>query len=109
MALYLNRVYFGSGNYGAEAAANWYFNKSAADLNLREAALLAGMLKAPNRYNPILNRQNALKRADVVLNNMRECDYITEKQFAAAKNLPISDGKQLCRRTLGRCKCDDHA
>ena len=94
MALYLNRVYFGSGNYGAEAAANWYFNKSAADLNLREAALLAGMLKAPNRYNPILNRQNALKRADVVLNNMRECDYINEKQFAAAKNLPISDGQQ---------------
>ena len=94
MALYLNRVYFGSGNYGAEAAANWYFNKSAADLNLREAAILAGMLKAPNRYNPILNRQNALKRADVVLNNMRECDYITEKQFAAAKTLPINDGQQ---------------
>ncbi len=94
MALYLNRVYFGSGNYGAEAAANWYFNKSATDLNLREAAILAGMLKAPNRYNPILNRQNALKRAEVVLNNMRECGYISEKQFASAKNSPINDGQQ---------------
>ncbi|MEE6208190.1 MAG: biosynthetic peptidoglycan transglycosylase, partial [Alphaproteobacteria bacterium] len=50
MALYLNRVYFGSGNYGAEAAANWYFNKNVYQLNLREAAVLAGMLKAPNRY-----------------------------------------------------------
>ena len=69
MALYLNRVYFGSGNYGADAAANWYFNKSVYDLNLHEAAVLAGMLKAPNRYNPILQRPQALKRAAVVLNN----------------------------------------
>ena len=51
MALYLNRVYFGSGSYGANAAANWYFNKNVYDLNVREAAILAGMLKAPNRYN----------------------------------------------------------
>ncbi|MDO4162436.1 MAG: PBP1A family penicillin-binding protein [Pseudomonadota bacterium] len=94
MALYLNRVYFGSGTYGAEAAANWYFNKSVYDLNLREAAILAGMLKAPNRYNPILKRDNALKRANAVLHNMLEYGYITNKQYAAAKTLPVSNGQQ---------------
>lgn len=94
MALYLNRVYFGSGTYGAEAAANWYFNKSAGDLNLREAAILAGMLKAPNRYNPILNREKSLERANVVLHNMLECDYINQKQYASAKTLPVSNGQQ---------------
>lgn len=94
MALYLNRVYFGSGNYGAEAAANWYFNKNADNLNLHEAAILAGMLKAPNRYNPILNREKSLERANVVLHNMLECDYINQKQYASAKTLPISNGQQ---------------
>lgn len=94
MALYLNRVYFGSGNYGAEAAANWYFNKNADNLNLHEAAILAGMLKAPNRYNPILNREKSLERANVVLHNMLECGYINQKQYASAKTLPISNGQQ---------------
>ena len=94
MALYLNRVYFGSGTYGAEAAANWYFNKSAGDLNLREAAILAGMLKAPNRYNPILNREQSMERANVVLHNMLECDYINQQQYASAKTLPVSNGQQ---------------
>lgn len=94
MALYLNRVYFGSGNYGAEAAANWYFNKSVYDLNLREAAILAGMLKAPNRYNPILQRQNALKRADIVLANMQKNGFISEKQYQKALQMPIADGQK---------------
>ena len=94
MALYLNRVYFGSGNYGAEAAANWYFNKNVYQLNLREAAILAGMLKAPNRYNPILQREAALKRANVVLENMKKNKFITEKQYKEALNLPVSNGQQ---------------
>ena len=94
LALYLNRVYFGSGNYGAEAASNWYFNKSVYDLNLREAAILAGMLKAPNRYNPILQRQKALQRADVVLETMKKNDYITAKQFQEAQKLPIGNGQE---------------
>ena len=55
MALYLNRVYLGAGTYGIEAAANKYFQKTSADLNLKEAAILAGMLKAPTRYNPAAN------------------------------------------------------
>lgn len=94
MALYLNRVYFGSGNYGAEAAANWYFNKSVYQLNLREAAVLAGMLKAPNRYNPILQREKALKRADIVLQNMKKYKFITEKQYNEARQMPIGNGQQ---------------
>lgn len=101
MALYLNRVYFGSGNYGAEAAANWYFNKSSHNLNLREAALLAGMLKAPNRYNPILRSDEALKRAEIVLQNMQKNNFITMAQYNQAKSLTISDGQQY-RVTGGR-------
>ena len=93
-ALYLNRVYFGSGNYGAEAAANWYFNKSVDELNLREAAILAGMLKAPARYNPIFQRKKALKRADLVLNNMLKNKFIDKKQYEEAKKLPVSDGQK---------------
>ena len=94
MALYLNRVYFGSGNYGANAASNWYFNKNVYDLNVREAAILAGMLKAPNRYNPILHRQKALERAQTVLMAMKKNDFLTEKQYKTASNLPVNDGQK---------------
>ena len=94
MALYLNRVYFGSGNYGADAAANWYFNKSVHNLNLHEAAILAGMLKAPNRYNPILRRESALKRADIVLNRMKKYKFISEKEYKQALNQPIGNGQE---------------
>lgn len=93
MALYLNRVYFGSGLYGADAAANWYFNKSVYDLNVREAAVLAGLLKAPSRYNPIFNKKAAAARADVVLKSMRDSGYLTEREYQKARTLPISDGQ----------------
>jgi penicillin-binding protein 1A len=66
LALYMNRVYLGSGVYGIEAASNKYFQKSSNDLNLREAAILAGMLKAPSRYNPIASMKLANERANVV-------------------------------------------
>ena len=94
MALYLNRVYFGSGLYGADAASNWYFNKSVYDLNVREAAILAGLLKAPSRYNPILQKKAALARADVVLQSMKNSGFLTEKQYQKAKQLPVSDGQK---------------
>lgn len=80
MALYLNRVYLGSGTYGIEAAANKYFQKTSADLNLKESAILAGMLKAPTRYNPIANPQRAEQRAKVVLQNMADAGYISEAE-----------------------------
>ena len=94
LALYLNRVYFGSGLYGAEAAANWYFNKSAYDLNLHESAVLAGLLKAPSRYNPIWHREQALERAKIVLQGMKNHGFITEAQYKEALNQPISDGQK---------------
>ncbi len=94
MALYLNRVYFGSGLYGAEAAANWYFNKSVYDLNLHEAAILAGLLKAPSRYNPIWHREQALARAKVVLEAMKNHGFINDAQYKEALAQPISDGQK---------------
>lgn len=94
MALYLNRVYFGSGNYGATAASNWYFNKSVYELNLREAAIMAGMLKAPSRYNPIYNRKDAFKRAELVLGNMRKYGFIGNEMYKRALQMPVANAEQ---------------
>lgn len=88
MALYLNRVYLGAGTYGIEAAANKYFQKTSADLNLKEAAILAGMLKAPTRYNPAANPERAEKRARIVLQNMVVEGYISEAERQKALNMP---------------------
>lgn len=76
-ALYINRIYFGAGNYGIEAASRHYFNKSTSDLTLYESALLAGVIKAPSRYNPSNNSELALRRADQVLVNMVDNDKVS--------------------------------
>lgn len=76
LTLYINRVYFGKGAYGIEAAAQRYFKKSAKDLNIYQSALLAGMLKAPSTYNPIHNPEKALKRTRQVLLNMVDAGFI---------------------------------
>lgn len=91
LALYINRVYFGGGVYGIEAASNKYFQKTSADLNLREAAMLAGMLKAPSRYSPENHRQRAIERSKIVLNAMINNGKITREQMYAAMNMPIGD------------------
>jgi len=83
--LYLNRVYFGSGTYGVEAAARKYFAKSARNLSLYESALIAGLLKAPSRYNPRANPKLAEERTDVVLMNMVNAGFLTQAQANAAK------------------------
>ena len=84
LSLYLNRVYFGAGAYGVEQAAKRYFNKPASRLTLGEAALLAGLVKAPSAYNPLKHRERALKRAKVVLAAMVDAGYISKKQAARA-------------------------
>lgn len=84
LAMYLNRVYFGSNAYGVEAAARRYFNKSARDVNLGEAALLAGLLKAPSRLSPARDPEAAEARAQVVLQAMREEGYVTEDEIKTA-------------------------
>ncbi len=70
LQLYLNEVFFGNQSYGVEAASKFYFGHSASDLNLAEAAMLAGMIQAPARYDPVINRQAAFDRMDTVLNQM---------------------------------------
>ena len=69
--LYLNRVYFGSGAYGVEAAAQRYFGKSARNVTLQEAALLAGLVKSPSKLAPTRNYDGAERRAQIVLAAMR--------------------------------------
>ncbi len=89
LALYLNRVNFGGGAYGIEAASQRYFNKPAANLTLGEAALLAATMKGPSRYNPAANSDRAAKRATVVLNAMVTMGAITPAQRDAAFAQPV--------------------
>ncbi len=98
LALYLNRVYFGGGAYGIEAAAERYFQKDAKDLNLGEAALLAGLLKGPSRYSPISSTERAEKRANVVLAEMVEMGVITPEERAQAFSKPIRVAKRLANQ-----------
>ncbi len=87
LTLYLNRVYFGAGTYGVEAASRRYFNKSARQVTLKEAAILAGLLKAPSRFSPSTDANAAEERAGVVLNAMVEAGYITQAQRAEADRI----------------------
>jgi len=95
LALYLNRVYFGAGAYGIEAASQRYFDKSAKDLTVGEAALLAGLLKAPSRYSPVSESERAATRATVVLNEMESAGVITPEQRAAAVLEPVRVSRTL--------------
>ncbi|MFC7396005.1 transglycosylase domain-containing protein [Chelatococcus sp. GCM10030263] len=87
LALYLNRVYFGAGAYGVEAAALRYFGKHASEVTLAEAAMLAGLVQAPSRLSPNRNPAGARARANVVLGTMVEAGFITD---AAAKSATLS-------------------
>lgn len=89
LALYLDRVYFGAGAYGVEAAAQRYFGRSARHVELGEAALLAGLLKAPSRYSPANDLERAAARATVVLDLMYETGRITEEERIEAAQTPI--------------------
>lgn len=93
LTLYLNRVYLGAGTYGIEAASQKYFQKSSRDMNLLESAIIAGMLKAPSRYNPFASEERALSRAKVVLQNMVNNNTLTEQQMRYALTLPIGEDK----------------
>jgi penicillin-binding protein 1A len=89
LELYLNRVYFGAGAHGIEAAAQRYFAKSARELTVAEAAILAGLLKAPSKYAPSASPTLALARGRVVLGKMRETAAINADEAAAAENEKI--------------------
>jgi len=94
LELYLNQVYFGSGAYGVESAARIYFGKPVSDLNLSECALLAGLPKSPSRYSPLINKDLALKRRNIVLKQMKDTKAITEAVFKRAKEAPLILAKQ---------------
>jgi penicillin-binding protein 1A len=87
--LYANQIFLGHGVYGFEAGAQFYFSKRARDLTLDEAAVLAGLPKAPNYYSPINNPERSQKRRNLVINAMLEDGKITAAQAAAAKAMPI--------------------
>ncbi|MBL8575380.1 MAG: penicillin-binding protein [Hyphomicrobiaceae bacterium] len=95
LELYLNRVYFGAGTYGVDAAARRYFDKSARQLSLLEAATLAGLLKAPSRLSPSRDPDAALQRASVVLAAMVEEGYIS----AADRKAALADPHLVVHRT----------
>ena len=85
LSIYLNRVYLGSGTYGVQAASEKYFNKKVEELNLYECALIASLLKAPSKYNPIANEKLSRQRTSKVLENMKKSNLISAKNIAEAK------------------------
>jgi penicillin-binding protein 1A len=113
LEIYLNKVYFGDGLYGAEAAARGFFGKPASDLTIGEAAMLAGIIKAPSAVNPAANLERATERRNIVLKLMREHGFITqvEHDAAAAEAVALRDSlrredptglhfKEIVRRQL---------
>jgi penicillin-binding protein 1A len=113
LELYLNKIYFGDGLHGIEAASRGYFGKHAADLSLPEAALLAGLVKSPSNYAPTVNLGRATWRRTLVLEAMLENGAITRGEWEAARTSPVvlrdgfRDGgshgqyfKELVRREL---------
>ena len=89
IAMYLNIVDFSSNAYGIKSAAQTYFAKTPAQLNIQEAALLVGMLKAPTRYNPVRNNKNSIERRNVVLSQMTKYGFINANEFDSLKVIPI--------------------
>lgn len=105
LAGYLNLVYYGDQAYGVEAAAQNYFGVTAAELNLSQAALLAGIVQQPTRYNPVLNPQVAQARRDQVLTRMQDLGVAKPDEVAAAKAIAVpsmihkKESKGVCHRS----------
>lgn len=82
--MYMNQIYFGQGAYGVETAANTYFGKHVEDLDLAEAAMIAGIPKSPNYYNPKANPKAAKARQETVLSQMEKYNFITPEEHKKA-------------------------
>lgn len=107
LSIYLNRVYLGAGNYGVDAAARHYFNKSAREVTLAESALLAGLLKAPSRYAPTANLDVSKKRARQVLLNMVDAGTLSQGEADAAfENFKLPDAIESGEGRSGRYFAD---
>ena len=97
--LYLNKIFLGHRAYGISAASQVYYDKKLLDITLAQAAMIAGLPKAPSRYNPISNPERALVRRNYILGRMRILDYITEEEFDLALNEPVSAELHKSRTT----------
>jgi len=111
LTLYLNRVYLGAGAYGIDAASYRYFGKSARELDINEAALIAGLLKAPSKYNPTHNPRDAGLRARTVIESMVAAEFLTPDQGEQAIKTPIylkpqkyTASAYFVNHTLGKVK-----
>ncbi|MBD1885499.1 PBP1A family penicillin-binding protein [Microcoleus vaginatus] len=93
LQLYLNQIYLGHNLYGVETASRSYFNKSAGNLTLSEAAMLAGLISAPEEFSPFVNYKLAKERQEIVLNRMKDLKWITPAQETAARREKIKLGK----------------
>ncbi len=99
LEMYLNHMYFGHSAYGVQSAALTYFNKDVEHLSIDECAILIGLLRAPNNYTPIRYPNRSLTRRNVVLNAMREMQYISEDEYAELARKPIDVVKKVKGRT----------
>jgi penicillin-binding protein 1A len=90
LKLYLDRAYLGGGAFGVDAAAQYYFGKSVRDVTLPEAAMLAGLFKAPSKFSPLANLPAARSRANVVLDNLVDNGFMTEGQVYGARRNPAT-------------------
>src|SRR6266481_1792317 len=90
LELYVNRIYFGNGCYGVETASQAYFGKSASKLNLPEAALLAGLIRGPNRFSPLRNPEGSKTQRNAVLNRMVALKKLSSAEAEAAKRAKIA-------------------
>ncbi len=89
LSMYLQSIYFGENCFGIYNASNFYFSVSPDKLNLNQCALLAGLVKAPSHYSPLVNYDRCLKRRNVVLKNMFDCGFISEKEYLINKDKEI--------------------
>jgi penicillin-binding protein 1A len=89
MALFLNKMFFGQRAHGVAAASKVFFNKSLSDINVAEAATLAGILPAPSRYNPVSSAENAIVRRGYVLSRMNELGFIDDRAYQEAIDFPL--------------------
>jgi penicillin-binding protein 1A len=99
LEMYLNQVYWGHNTYGAQTAAQSYFNKPASELSLAESAMMAGLIQAPEDYSPFVNYELAKQRQAIVLNRMQRLNWITSADEAAARQEPIRLGQITSFRT----------
>ena len=90
LELYLNKIYLGNRSYGVQAAAQVYYGKYVHELSLPEIAMIAGLPKAPSRYNPLANPERAITRRDYVLGRMHELGFVDQEEFVQAVRSPVT-------------------